>query len=45
MQAAIPPQDHPGERQMEQLERQTEILHRQLSSLRQHGWLPGDSRT
>jgi uncharacterized membrane protein YccC len=44
MQAAIPPQDHPGERQMEQLERQTEILHRQLGSLRQHGWLPGDSR-
>jgi uncharacterized membrane protein YccC len=45
MQPAIPPQDHPGERQIERLERQTEVLHRQLGSLRQHGWLPSDSRT
>lgn len=44
MQAAIPPQDHPGERQIERLERQTEVLHRQLDSLRQHGWLLGDAR-
>ena len=34
-------QDHPGERQLERLERQTEILYRQLHSLRNHGWLPG----
>ena len=32
---------HPGERQLERLERQTEILYRQLKSLREHGWLPG----
>jgi uncharacterized membrane protein YccC len=44
MQAAIPPLDHPGERQMERLERQAEVLHRQLDSLRQHGWLPSGSR-
>lgn len=41
LQPPIPPQDHPGERQLERLERQTEVLHRQLSSLREHGWLPG----
>jgi len=45
LQSAIPPplmsQDHPGERQLERLERQAEVLHRQLRSLRQHGWLPG----
>jgi uncharacterized membrane protein YccC len=41
LQPAIPPQDHPGERQLERLERQTEVLYRQLSSLREHGWLPG----
>ena len=35
--------DHPGERQLERLERQTEVLHRQLESLRHHGWLPGSS--
>jgi uncharacterized membrane protein YccC len=40
LQAAIPPQDHPGERQLERLERQAEILFRQLSSLREKGWLP-----
>jgi uncharacterized membrane protein YccC len=34
-------QEHPGERQMDRLERQVEILHRQLHSLREHGWLPG----
>lgn len=33
--------DHPGERQLERLERQAEVLHRQLQSLRQHGWIPG----
>jgi uncharacterized membrane protein YccC len=43
---AVPPQDlpsedHPGERQFERLERQVEVLNRQLNSLRQHGWLPG----
>jgi uncharacterized membrane protein YccC len=43
LQPAIPPQDHPGERQLERLERQAEILHRQLNSLRQHGWLPTPS--
>ena len=45
LQPAIPAQrtngDHPGERQLERLERQTEVLHRQLQSLREHGWLPG----
>jgi len=41
LQPAIPPQDHPGERQLERLERQTEVLRRQLKSLREHGWLPG----
>jgi uncharacterized membrane protein YccC len=34
------PQEHPGERQMDRLERQIEILYRQLHALRQHGWLP-----
>jgi uncharacterized membrane protein YccC len=32
---------HPGERQLERLERQTEVLHRQLNSLRVSGWLKG----
>ncbi len=41
LQPSIDPQDHPGERQLERLERQTEILYRQLHSLREHGWLPG----
>jgi uncharacterized membrane protein YccC len=41
MQGAVPPLDHPGERQLERLERQAEILHRQLQKLREHGWLPG----
>ena len=35
------PEEHPGERVLERLERQTEILYRQLNSLREHGWLPG----
>jgi len=34
-------QEHPGERQLERLERQTEILRRELQSLRKHGGLPG----
>jgi len=37
----LPAQDHPGERLIERLERQTEVLYRQLNTLRQHGWLPG----
>jgi uncharacterized membrane protein YccC len=41
MQPALPPQDHPGEGQLERLERQVEVLHRQLMALREHGWLPG----
>jgi hypothetical protein len=41
MHPAIPPQDHPGEGQLERLERQAEVLHRQLKALREHGWLPG----
>jgi hypothetical protein len=41
LQPAIPPQDHPGERLLERLERQAEVLYRQLNSLRDHGWLPG----
>jgi uncharacterized membrane protein YccC len=34
-------EDHPGERQLQRLERQADLLHRQLISLREHGWLPG----
>jgi uncharacterized membrane protein YccC len=34
-------EDHPGERQLRRLERQAEVLYRQLKSLREHGWLPG----
>jgi uncharacterized membrane protein YccC len=41
LQAAIPPQEHPGERQLERLERQAEVLYRQMNSLREKGWLPG----
>jgi uncharacterized membrane protein YccC len=41
MHPPVAPPDHPGERQLERLERQAEILHRQLRSLREHGWLPG----
>jgi uncharacterized membrane protein YccC len=36
-----PDENHPGERQLERMERQVEILYRQLRSLREHGWLPG----
>jgi uncharacterized membrane protein YccC len=41
LQPTLLPQEHPGEHQMEMLERQVEILHRQLHALRDHGWLPG----
>jgi uncharacterized membrane protein YccC len=41
MQAPLPPLDHPGERLMERLERQAEVLHRQLNTLLHQGWLPG----
>jgi uncharacterized membrane protein YccC len=41
LQPPLPTEDHPGERQMERMERQTVVLHRQLKSLREHGWLPG----
>jgi uncharacterized membrane protein YccC len=41
----MPSQDHPGERQLERLERQTAVLYRQLKSLRDHGWLPGAPRS
>jgi len=34
------PADHPGERQLERLERQTEVLHHELQTLRENGWLP-----
>jgi uncharacterized membrane protein YccC len=34
-------ENHPGERQLERLEWQTEVLHRELLALRQHGWMPG----
>lgn len=33
--------DHPGEHQMQRMERQVDILYRQLRSLREHGWFPG----
>jgi uncharacterized membrane protein YccC len=39
--ALLPSAEHPGERLLERLERQTEILHRQLRTLREQGWLPG----
>jgi hypothetical protein len=45
MQPAITLHDHPGERIIERLERQTEVLHRHLSILRDHGWLPGLPQT
>ena len=38
---ALTTPDHPGERQLERLERQAEVLHRQLESLRHHGWITG----
>jgi len=41
LQPTISSQDHPGERQLERLERQAEVLHHQLVSLREQGWLPG----
>jgi len=41
LRATIPAQDHPGERQLERLERQAEVLHRHLGTLRERGWLPG----
>jgi uncharacterized membrane protein YccC len=34
-------EDHPGERQLGRLERQAEVLRRQLTTLHQRGWLPG----
>jgi hypothetical protein len=37
----IPAHIHPGERQLERMERQAEILRRQLGSLRESGWLSG----
>jgi uncharacterized membrane protein YccC len=40
MNAPAHAQEHPGERQLARLERQTEILRRQLQSLREHGGLP-----
>ena len=33
--------EHPGERQLERMERQTEILHRQLKVMVANGWLSG----
>ena len=35
--------DHPGEHLLERLEHQTEVLHRQLSTLRQQGWIAKSS--
>ena len=39
MHPVLVPQEHSGERQMQRLERQVEILHRQLRSLQSRGWL------
>ncbi|HWA93188.1 MAG TPA: FUSC family protein [Terracidiphilus sp.] len=33
-------ENHPGELQMQRIERQTDILHRQLRALQDHGWFP-----
>jgi uncharacterized membrane protein YccC len=41
LRSLIPADIHPGERQLERMERQAEILRRQLSSLRKSGWLSG----
>jgi hypothetical protein len=38
---AFPMRDHPGERQLERMERQTGVLHRQLAALSERGWLGG----
>jgi uncharacterized membrane protein YccC len=35
--------DHPGEHLLERLEHQTEVLHRQLTTLRQQGWIAKNS--
>ena len=35
---------HPGERLLERLERQTEVLRRQLNALRERGWLAARNR-
>jgi uncharacterized membrane protein YccC len=43
-QPAIAAADHPGERLMQRLERQADVLHRQLRTLRQHGWIPGSRK-
>ncbi|MDR3739151.1 MAG: FUSC family protein [Terracidiphilus sp.] len=32
--------DHPGEHQLQRMERQVDILYRQLRSLQEHGWFP-----
>jgi len=45
IQPAVPPLEHPGERLLERLERQAEVLHRQLNTLRQQGWLAGSSQS
>ncbi|WP_348265090.1 FUSC family protein [Telmatobacter sp. DSM 110680] len=39
----IPAEEHPGERQLERMSRQTEIMRRQLKSLRDSGWLLGSN--
>lgn len=36
--------DHPGEQQLERLERQTEILRRQLETIRERAWISGGAR-
>lgn len=38
--ALVSSEEHPGERQLERMERQTEILRRQLKALTTSGWLP-----
>lgn len=41
---AIVGESHPGERLLERIERQTEVLHRQLQSLLASGWLSPSNR-
>lgn len=36
---------HPGERQLDRLDRQSWVLHRHLLSLRANGWIPGAPRS
>jgi uncharacterized membrane protein YccC len=44
LQPPVPSGDHPGERQLERMERQAEVLRRQLKTLRESGWFSESAR-